>query len=164
MKNRESNKNRIKPFLSSLYTKLFRINDTPQRVALGFGLGVGAGILPGTGPVVAIFLALVLRANRAAALIGCLATNTWLSFLTFVLAIKVGSVLLGLKWQQVVSDWNIFLKDFHWLNLFKLSILKMALPAIIGFFVIAICLGALVYLITIIVILRLKYRQGRKSA
>ena len=65
--------------LQFLFDKLFKINDTPQKIALGFGLGVFAGIFPGTGPVAAILLAYVFRANRASALFGSLFTNTWLN-------------------------------------------------------------------------------------
>lgn len=46
-------KNRILRLLKLIYIKLFRINDTPQKIAQGFGLGVFLGILPGTGPIAA---------------------------------------------------------------------------------------------------------------
>ena len=60
--------NNIKNFLRFVYAKLFSINDTPNKISLGLGLGVFAGILPGTGPIAAVFLALVFRANRASGL------------------------------------------------------------------------------------------------
>jgi hypothetical protein len=144
--------NKISKFFANLYEKLFLINDTPQRVALGLGLGVFSGILPGTGPLVALFLSFVLRANRASALIGCLLTNTWLSFVTFILAIKTGSAILGLDWQKILQDWNYFLKKFSWAGLFKLSFLKVILPIVAGFLVIAFCLGFLAYLAALIII------------
>jgi uncharacterized protein (DUF2062 family) len=159
MKNKAISANKVNIFLTSLYSKLFRINDTPQRVAFGFGLGVACGIIPGTGPIVSFFLASILRVNRAAALIGCLLTNTWLSFITFLFAIKLGSAILGVSWQQVIRDWEYFLKDFHWLNLFKLSILKIVFPVIVGYLLIAVCLGLLAYLITLLVIVKLKHKR-----
>lgn len=141
-----------------IYNKLIKINDTPQKIALGMGLGVFSGILPGTGPLVALFLAFCLRANRASALAGSLLTNTWLSFVTLPLSIKVGSVLLGIGWQQVRQDWNNFLTEFHWLNLFKLSILKIILPVIVGYLVIAFLSGLLVYLVTLMIIMKFKIK------
>ena len=75
--------NKIREYLRLILAKLFNINDTPHKIALGLGLGVFAGILPGTGPIAAIFLALAFRANRASALLGSLLTNTWLSLVTF---------------------------------------------------------------------------------
>jgi len=82
--------------------------------------------MPGTGPIAALFLAWILRVNRAAALLGGLLTNTWLSIAIFLLSIKAGSAIMGTNWQDVRQNWLLFLKDFHWLNLFKLSILKLS--------------------------------------
>jgi len=155
---KEKIKNRIYSVLRPLYDKIFKINDSPQKIALGVGLGIFSGILPGTGPAVALFLAFIFRVNRASALIGCLFTNTWLSFVIFFLAIKAGSVMLGIKWQQVYQNWNNFLKEFHWASLFKLSILKIIFPIVLGYLVIAFCLGLIAYLITLLIILRVKHR------
>lgn len=149
----------MRKFFISLYEKLFKINDTPQKIALGFGLGVFSGILPGTGPVAALFLAFILRVNRASALIGCLLTNTWLSFVTFLLAIKTGSAILGVSWQQVRQDWNSLFRQFSWPNLFKISVLKIIFPVILGYLIIGICLGVLTYLITLVIIIKAKQRR-----
>lgn len=139
-----------------LYLKLVRIHDTPQKIALGMGLGVFSGIIPGTGPIAALFLAFIFRANRATAILGSILTNTWLSFLTFILAIKAGSVILGMKWQQVRQDWLVFLKDFRWYYLFRLSALKIAFPVLLGYLAIAAALGLSAYVITLAVILAIK--------
>lgn len=146
-------------FSKFIYLKLFRINDTPQRIALGLGLGVFSGILPGTGPIAALFLAFILGVNRASALLGSLLTNTWLSIVTFLLSIKIGSAILKLNWQNVYQDWKLILKNFHWPDLFKLTILKIILPVILGYFIIAFCLGFVVYLVALVTINRVKYEN-----
>jgi uncharacterized protein (DUF2062 family) len=143
----------MKKIVNLLYSKLVKINDSPQKIALGLGLGVFTGILPGTGLVASLFLAVLLRVNRASALLGCMLTNTWLSFVTFLLAIKVGSSLFGISWQQLHQDYASFLKGFNWLSLFKLSILKIILPVLVGYFLISLCLGLIVYLITLCVLI-----------
>jgi uncharacterized protein (DUF2062 family) len=51
--------NRIARLLKTVYLKLFRINDSPLKIALGFGLGVFVGVMPGIGPVIALLLALI---------------------------------------------------------------------------------------------------------
>jgi uncharacterized protein (DUF2062 family) len=161
-----SSNNRISRFLNFLFEELFKINDTPQKIALGLGLGVFAGILPGTGPVAAIFLAFVFRVNRASALFGSLVTNTWLSIVTFLLSIKIGAMLLGMKWENVRQDWNLLLKGFSWLSLFKLSILKIALPVVIGYLLIAFCAGSLAYVVSLIIsknIIRLQQNTSIKN-
>ena len=148
-------------FLHSVYLKLFQINDSPQKIALGLGLGVFSGIIPGTGPIAALFLALLFKANKASALLGCLLTNTWLSVLILILAIKAGSGILNINWQQVYQNWSSFLADFHWLILLKFSVLQLIFPVIIGYLVVGLSLGILVYLISLIALTFERKRRGR---
>ena len=149
----------VKAFFYNLFHKIVVINDTPQKISLGLGVGVFCGILPGTGPIAAFFLAMLFRVNRAAALLGSLFTNTWLSVLTFFLSIKLGSTIMKLDWQEAYKNWVIFLRDFHWLNLFKPPILEIVLPVIIGYLVIAFCLGLFSYLAAIILLMTLQHRK-----
>ena len=98
---------RFKSWAKGLYERLVRMDDSPQRVALGFGVGVFLGLLPGTGPLAALAAAFVFRLNKAAALLGSVLTNTWLSFVTFALALKVGSALLGVNRSDDASLVNV---------------------------------------------------------
>ena len=152
--------NKISLFFKLLYEKLVKINDTPQKIALGIGLGVFSGIFPGTGPLAALFLSFIFRANRLAALVGSLLTNTWLSFVVVIPAVKLGSLIFKIQWQELHRDWVVFLKGFHLFALFKLSFLKIVLPAIAGFLIVAFCLGLLVYLITLIIILKVRAKRA----
>jgi len=155
----EVKKNGVGRFFEWLYEKLVKIDDTPQKIALGFGLGVFAGNFPGTGPLASLFCAFLFRANRAAALLGSFITNTWLTILTFILSVKAGSAILGLKWQDVEQDWNTFIKTFDWSILFKVSVLKVILPIFIGYVIISFFAGLLVYLIVLIVITRTRRKS-----
>jgi uncharacterized protein len=157
--NKKAIHNRIIRFLKFIYLKMFRINDTPHRVSLGFGLGVFVGILPGTGPLVALILAAVFRINKAAALLGSILTNTWLSFLTIVLSIKIGAGIMHLEWQDLHHQWQILLKDFHWKCLLQYSSLKIVLPVLLGYLVISVTLGCATYLVSLII---LQLRKSKK--
>ena len=137
----------FKRAITILYIKLVRTNDTPQKTALGFGLCVFSGILPGNVPIEAVFLASLIRVNRASALLGSLVTNTWLSFATFLISVKIGSSLTGAAWQDVKEKWIFLLKNFTFAGLFKVSVLKIILPVILGYLVVAFCCGLLSYLI-----------------
>ncbi len=156
----------IKPkkILYFLYEKLFKINDTPQRVSLGFGLGVFLGIMPGAGPIAALTLALFLRVNRASALLGSLLTNTWLSVVTFLLSLKTGSAIMKVPWQNVQSDWAVFIKEFRLVSLFKLSALKIILPVIVGYLAVAFCCGLIVYFVVLLMLIVRKACLLRKGA
>lgn len=136
------------------FSKLFKINDSAQKVALGVGLGVFAGLLPGTGPAAALFLAFIFRANRAAALLGSLLTNTWLSLVTFILAIKVGSVILKLDWKVVQQQIQGLLKNFGWAKFFEISFLEVFFPLVVGYLVIGLVLGAFSYSLILLIIRR----------
>ena len=144
----------FKKILNVVFAKLFYINDSAEKIALGVSLGIFAGLLPGAGPAAALFLALIFRANRAAALLGSIITNTWLSIITFVLAIKVGSVILNLHWQAVSQKAQGLIHDFNWGKFFKLSFLEVLLPVITGYIVIGLFLGAVSYFITLLLIRR----------
>ena len=132
------------------YEKLFKINDTPQKIAVGFGLGVFSGIFPGTGPLAALFLALIFRANRASALLGSILTNTWISLVMFIFSIKVASAILGLDWHKVYRDFTANLTGLNWQALFKISTLNIALPVLFGYLILSFALGIFSYIIVII--------------
>ncbi|MDO8662702.1 MAG: DUF2062 domain-containing protein [Candidatus Omnitrophota bacterium] len=148
--------NRILRIKDFLYQKLFIINDTPQKIAAGFGIGVFAGILPGAGPLAALFLAFVFRVNRASALAGSILTNTWLSLVTFLLAIKTGSAIFKVSWQGLKNDWSLLLTNWHWQNLFSVSLLKIILPVICGYLVISLILGLISYAALLLILKRRK--------
>ncbi len=143
-----------------IYHKIFRINDSPQRIALGFGLGVFLGILPGTGPLASLVLATLFCVNRASALLGSVLTNTWLSFITFLASIKIGSFFLGLEWQRVKTGWEGLITNFSWRSLLDISSFQIILPVALGYLVIGLISGALAYLIVIIILI---FRKRKKS-
>jgi len=123
--------------INKLIQHLVGISDTPQKKALGFGVGVFLGILPGTGPIAAFVTASFLHLNRASALLGSLLTNTWLSFVTFIAAVKIGSYLLRVDWQQSLQYWRSG---------------KIILPVILGYLIIALFAGLIGYLTALIAI------------
>lgn len=150
--------NRVERFLRFIYLKLFRINDTPQKIGLGLGLGIASGIIPGSGPLAALFLALVFKANRAAALIGSILTNTWLSILLFPICVKIGALILGIDWQAAFGQIKAALEGFRLSKLLSVSFLKVIFPAFLGYILVGVLTGLLAY-ICVILFLRNRKRQ-----
>ena len=144
--------NFLKKFIDFILQKLFKINDSPRKIACGIAVGVFSGIFPGTGPAAALFLALIFKANRAAALFAGVLTNTWFSVVAFILAIKIGSLMLKVDWIQVKHDAENVIRGFHWLGLFKISFLKVIFPIFLGYLVIGIVVGVLSYFLTLLLI------------
>jgi len=145
-------KNILQNFFKSLYRQIFFINDSPQKIALGFGLGVFLGIIPGTGPLAAVTLAIILKINKAAALIGSLLLNTWINIITFVFALKLGSKILGINWRDIYDQSLEIIQNFHFKALFNQAILKILLPTLLGYFIISLILGVISYFTILIII------------
>lgn len=128
---------KIKRLAKLVYLKLFRINDSPLKIALGFGLGVFTGVMPGIGPLIALLFAFLLRVNRASALLGSILFNTWISFIAFLMAIKIGSVVTGLNYNEVYNGWNGLIKSFKWEKLFEASVYDVLIPIGVGYLIIS---------------------------
>ncbi len=146
-------------FFKYIYIKLFRINDNPQRIALGFGIGVFTGVLPGAGPIAALGLAFLLRVNRASALLGSILTNTWLSIPVFIFSLKAGAIITGVNRQALQGEWSLLIKDFHWRNLLDAGVYKVLNPILAGYAVVSLIIGVAAYTVIFVI---LKYlRRGR---
>jgi uncharacterized protein (DUF2062 family) len=129
--------NRIARLLKTVYLKLVRINDSPLKIALGFGLGVFVGVMPGMGPVIAFALAFLLRVNRASALLGSILFNTWVGLLALLLAIKIGAAARGLNYNEVYDGWTGLIKNFKWEKLLESSVYDVLIPIGIGYLIIS---------------------------
>ena len=151
---------RIKIFFISLYHKLASINDSPQRIALGFSLGVFLGILPGVGPLASLVLATLFHVNRLAALAGSFITNTWLSIVTFILAIKIGSAILGTKWQEVIHQSKNILKNFQWQDLSNKQTMDILKSMVLGYIIVALSLALIAYLMALVILMK----RGKESS
>ena len=144
---------KVKQFFRKIFEQLVTINDSPQKIAVGFGLGVFLGILPGTGPVAAVALSFLLRVNRAAAFAGSLLTNTWLSVVCFLLAIKLGAQLTGVEWIELRETYLTLWHDFHFSQLMDVTFWKIMKPLLVGFSVCGLLAGIFAYLLALFVLM-----------
>jgi uncharacterized protein (DUF2062 family) len=151
---------RISVFFKELWHKLVGINDSPQKIAVGFGLGIFLGVLPGTGPIASVVMAAALRVNKAASLLGCLLFNTWINVVTFTLAAQIGSLAIGLDWQKVYSEWVAVFKDFHLKVFFGSVLAKSFIAVAIGYLIIGAVLGVVGYFL---ILFLLKNRPTEKN-
>jgi uncharacterized protein (DUF2062 family) len=135
----------IKNFFKKTYRDLITINDSPHRIAGGFAVGVFFGVLPAAGPMAAVVLAWILRVNRVAAFVGGLLTNTWLSVLTFVVAVKIGAIVTGLDNHELYRECQDLLTDFHWRDILSPPVVKILEPLFAGYAVIALVAGLVAY-------------------
>lgn len=93
-------RNRLYRAYRYVYLKLVRKNDSPERVGRGAALGIFVGVFPTLwfGPVLSVAAAGLLGANRAAALLGNVASGP-LTPITWTLAVLVGNQLVREEWR-----------------------------------------------------------------
>ena len=119
--------------------------------------------MPGVGPVAAIVLSSLLHVNRAAAFVGSLLTNTWLSLATFVLSIKAGSLVTGTHWQDIYQECQTLIKNFKWRYFFDASIIKILKPLFIGYLLVGLIVGFSVGIIAFGILLWIKSTRGKNE-
>ncbi|MEI8344446.1 MAG: DUF2062 domain-containing protein [Candidatus Omnitrophota bacterium] len=147
-----------------VYLKLFRINDSPLKIALGFGLGVFIGVMPAMGPPVAFVLALILRVNRASALLGSILFNTWIGVLSLLFAIRVGSTVTGLEYARVRDGWNGLIKGFKWERLLEVSVYTVLVPIVIGYSIISLVIASVATVAVYVIARRIKMKKAKAGA
>lgn len=88
---------RVKRWLKLWRYKILRIDDPPERIARGAAIGVLMGVLPtfGVGGFLAIGIAFLLKANKAAAVLGSFIVNPLTSPFFWTLSIIIGSFITG---------------------------------------------------------------------
>ncbi len=127
------------------------------------GLGVFLGIIPGAGPIISLILASALKLNKAAALLGCLATNTWISFISAAMAVKIGAYVFHLEWQKLWLDAKNLIQNLRISDLFNLTFSEILVPVLTGYLIIATCLALVAYLGSFLMITQYK-KNHRKGA
>jgi uncharacterized protein (DUF2062 family) len=154
---------KVKRLAKVVYLKLFRINDSPLKIALGFGLGVFVGVMPGIGPVIALLLAFPLRVNRASAFLGSVLFNTWVGLIALLLAIKIGSAVTGLNYNDVYDGWNGLIKNFKWEKLFEVSVYDVLVPIGIGYLIIALTFAVVASVIVYMIARHIKMKKSKSK-
>ncbi|MDQ1283763.1 MAG: hypothetical protein QG620_111 [Patescibacteria group bacterium] len=135
-------KSRVKRF----FEKFFLINDTPEKIAGGFALGIFFGIFPGVGLVITLCIAAFFGLNRLAALSGAMATNTWLSVVLLPAAAFIGAKISDKDYADLAMQYKEGF-DFGWEYFIgKVVFLDLTLPLLLGFFMIALIIAAAAYL------------------
>lgn len=101
------------------YTRVVRINDSPQKVAAGLAVGVLLGILPtfGLGIVIALPLAIAFKFNKAAAILGCLIMNPLTTPFFWTASSILGAFVANRDWHRILDMVQSFSAHFRWVDL-----------------------------------------------
>lgn len=95
-------------WLSRWRGHLLRLDDTPEQVALSFGVGtfIGMSALLGLHVVTALVVAQCFRMNRKAMLIGVFVNNPWTLVPFYSLSAWLGLVLLNRPRSIPTVEWS----------------------------------------------------------
>ena len=102
--------------LRHLAQLVLQVEDSPQRVALAFSLGVFIAFFPllGTHTAVALILAFAFRLNRVAVLAGAWTNNPWTIGPMLTTGTLVGCALLGVSPKTLGAvDWSLSGRAFY---------------------------------------------------
>lgn len=130
---------------------IFRIKDTPHRLAAAFAVGLFIGMSPllGLHTVLGIFAAWALRLNKMATIVGVYVTNPWTIIPIYTFSTWAGAKCLGLGPIMPHIDWK-HLTLANLLNEFR----PMLLPFIAG----SLLVGGISAIVGYIVIYRIAGR------
>lgn len=144
-------KRNLKRFFKLIYLKIIRINDSPEKIAKSFALGVFIGIFPtfGIGGILALILAKIFNLNYIASVLGTFIMNYFTSPFFWSLSYFLGSLIL---------EGKINLKFFK-----EKEIKYFALNYIVGNIIIAILFSLLSYFIIKEAIIKYKEKKKRRG-
>ena len=152
---------KFKERLAHIYSKLINGKDTPHRIALGFSIGIFYGLFPFVGIIFTLVTAIIFKANKAAALIGCFVTNTWISVILLFPSIRIGSNIFGLDWRVVWLQIKQYANLQNIKGIFKNTSCDVLIPLLMGFFILAFSIAMISYVISLFFILMYRNRKAK---
>ena len=134
--------------LRQMVRLLLHLEDTPNRVALAFGIGLFIAFFPllGIHTGLALVIALIFRLSRVALLAGAWVNNPWTLAPMYTAGTLVGCGLLGVSPEGLADvDWSLHGRAFYaalWEGL-----RPFVLPFVLGNLVLGVLSGLLAYLV-----------------
>jgi uncharacterized protein (DUF2062 family) len=127
---------------------LLQVEDSPTRVAAAFGLGVFIAFFPllGIHTGMALVIAILLRLNRVAILVGCWINNPWTIAPMYSAGTLLGCVLLGVApGSPVAIDWSLKGRAFY--SALVATLRPLVWPFVVGTLVLGVVAGLVAFLL-----------------
>jgi uncharacterized protein (DUF2062 family) len=148
---------RIETFLR----RLFALDDTPERIALAFALGVFLAFSPllGLHAFLGLIFAFFFGLNRIALLLGVFVNNPWTLVPIYAAGTYLGGLLVGFPSRPPLPrfDWQAVWSDGFWVQLVgQWHLLK---PLLLGSSILSVLAAALSYAAALYFIRHCRARQ-----
>ncbi len=129
--------------------RLMRLRERPEKLAKGLAVGAFAGCFPlfGIQIIIAILLALIVRGNKFAAMMGTWISNPFTYVPIFWFNFEVGQLILHLS----ISDIEPNQIEFNWDSWQSLADqgLEIIFTLLVGSFFVGMVISCLVYYVTL---------------
>lgn len=147
--------------------RLLALDDTPERIALAFAIGVFLAFSPlvGLHTFLGLVIAFLFGLNRVAVLVGVFVNNPWTLVPIYAAATYLGGVLFGFPSPPALPDmgWRQFWNVNFWLELLKQW--RVLMPTLLGSIVLSVIAAILSYPLALYVLKQAKaYRAHRSPA
>jgi uncharacterized protein (DUF2062 family) len=112
---------------------LLHVEDSPSRVAAAFGLGVFIAFFPilGIHTGMALVLAVLLRLNKVAILVGAWTNNPWTIAPLYTAGTLLGCAVLGVSTESLGAiDWSLRGRTFY--DSLLSGLRPLVLPFVVG--------------------------------
>ncbi len=152
-------KRKISPCLRSL----FALDDTPERIAQAFALGVFLAFSPlfGLHTFLGLAIAFLFGLNRFALLLGVFVNNPWTLVPIYASCTYLGSLFVGFPSRPILPsfEWHALRSfDFWWQLAGQWYILK---PLLLGSLILSILISAFSYVAALHLIRQRRARQEK---
>lgn len=127
---------------------LLQVEDSPTRVAAAFGLGVFIAFFPllGIHTGMALVIAILLRLNRVAILLGCWINNPWTIAPMYSAGTLLGCALLGVApGSPVAIDWSLKGRAFY--SALVATLRPLVWPFVVGNLALGVVAGLAAFLL-----------------
>jgi uncharacterized protein (DUF2062 family) len=141
--------------------RLLKLDDTPQRVALAFAIGVALAFSPllGLHTLLGLMVAFIFGLNRVAILVGLFVNNPWTLVPIYGAAAYVGGWLIGFPASAALPDfgWQQLWRSSFWLQLVQQwRILK---PVLVGSAILSVASAILSYMLALYILQKARSRR-----
>jgi hypothetical protein len=140
--------------IKEVIKRVVRIDDSPQKIARGFAIGVFWGILPTFGLAIIFSLptAVLLRANKISSILGTFVANPLTTPFIYAFSYKIGQWVLG--HSSSVFSWKF-------INIEEL--LNISRSVLVGSVVFALTLSVATYFLVVKIVDRHGQRKHLKA-
>jgi len=141
--------------IKEIIKKLMRVNDSPQKIARGFAIGVFWGILPTFGLAIIFSLptAVLLRANKIASVLGTFVANPLTTPFIYAFSYKIG---------QWVLRYNPSTFSWEFINIEEL--LNISRSLLVGSVVFSLTLSLATYFLVLKIVAKHRRRKYSKAS